>query len=169
MENSSLINNGGTRMSYGDGKAVREPSTGKGRFDLVTPFGWMRLAKWYELGAHKYSDRNWEKGMPFSRYIDSALRHIVKWIMGMTDEDHLSAAVWNLLCIIHHEELGQTELDDMPHYFNKKDTLESNDLINQMRRLHEYGQSLPAAAYILGIDDITARKLNREAGIGYEE
>ena len=25
------------------------------------------------------------------------------------------------------------------------------------------------AAYILGIDDITARKLNREAGIGYEE
>ena len=118
------------------GKAVREPSTGKGRFDLVTPFGWMRLAKWYELGAHKYSDRNWEKGMPFSRYIDSALRHIVKWIMGMTDEDHLSAAVWNLLCIIHHEELGQTELDDMPHYFNKKDTLESNDLINQMRSLY---------------------------------
>ena len=110
MENSSLINDGGTRMSYGDGKAVREPSTGKGRFDLVTPFGWMRLAKWYELGAHKYSDRNWEKGMPFSRYVDSALRHIVKYVMGMTDEDHLSAAVWNLLCIIHHEELGHTEL-----------------------------------------------------------
>lgn len=120
MENPSLINDGGTRMSYGDGKAVREPSTGKGRFDLVTPFGWMRLAKWYELGAHKYSDRNWEKGMPFSRYIDSALRHIVKYIMGMTDEDHLSAAVWNLLCIIHHEELGQTELDDMPHYLTKE-------------------------------------------------
>ena len=46
-------------------------------------------------------------------------RHIVKYIMGMTDEDHLSAAVWNLLCIIHHEELGQTELDDMPHYLSK--------------------------------------------------
>ena len=40
--------------------------------------------------------------------------------MGMTDEDHLSAAVWNLLCIIHHEELGQTELDDMPHYLTKE-------------------------------------------------
>jgi hypothetical protein len=56
--------------------------------------------------------------MPFSRYIDSAIRHIVKYIMGMRDEDHLSAAVWNLLCIIHHEELGQTELDDMPHYYD---------------------------------------------------
>lgn len=59
------INDGGARMSYGDGKAIREPSTGKGRFDLVTPFGIMRLAKWYELGAQKYSDRNWEKECRF--------------------------------------------------------------------------------------------------------
>lgn len=108
-------------MSYGDGKAIREPSTGKGRFDLVTPFGLMRLAKWYELGAQKYSDRNWEKGMPFSRYVDSAMRHLVKYIMGMTDEDHLAAAAWNILCIIHHEELGQTDLDDMPHYMKTED------------------------------------------------
>ena len=44
-------------------------------------------------GNFNHSVANWEKGMPFSRYIDSALRHIVKYIMGMTDEDHLSAAV----------------------------------------------------------------------------
>ncbi|MDE6568194.1 MAG: DUF5664 domain-containing protein [Lachnospiraceae bacterium] len=112
----SNIDDGGDRMSYGNGKAVREPSTGKGRYDLITPFGIARLARWYELGAQKYADRNWEKGMPFSRYIDSAKRHIDKYIMGMSDEDHLAAAVWNILCIIHHEELGQTELDDMPHY-----------------------------------------------------
>ena len=53
---SPPINDGGERMSYGDGKAIREPSTGKGRFDLITPFGLMRLAKWYEVGAKKYSD-----------------------------------------------------------------------------------------------------------------
>lgn len=110
------IDDGGKRMSYGEGMAVREPSTGKGRYDLITPFGIARLARWYELGAAKYADRNWEKGMPFSRYIDSAKRHIDKYIMGMTDEDHLAAAVWNILCIIHHEELGQMEFDDMPHY-----------------------------------------------------
>lgn len=114
----SNIDDSGARMSYGDEKAIREPSTGKGRFDLITPFGLTRLAKWYELGSKKYSDRNWEKGMPFSRYVDSAFRHLIKFMMGMEDEDHLAAAVWNLLCIIHHQELGQTELDDLPHYLS---------------------------------------------------
>ena len=56
--------------------------------------------------------------MPFSRYVDSAFRHLIKFMMGMEDEDHLAAAVWNLLCIIHHQELGQTELDDLPHYLS---------------------------------------------------
>lgn len=112
----SKMDDTGKRISYGKDKAVREPMDGKGRFDLITPFGLARLARWYELGSKKYSDRNWEKGMPFSRYICSAIRHINKYIMGMTDEDHLAAAVWNILAIIHHEELGQTNLDDMPHY-----------------------------------------------------
>ena len=90
---SPAINDGGERMSYGDGKAIREPSTGKGRFDLVTPFGLMRLAKWYEVGAQKYSDRNWEKGMPFSRYLDSAMRHLVKYIMPSWEQKSLLARV----------------------------------------------------------------------------
>ena len=109
----------GKRISYGDGLAVREPSVGKGRYDLVSPFAMRRLAKHYELGAQKYDrdgGRNWEKGMPFSRYIDSAKRHLDKYIMGMTDEDHLAAAAFNIFAIMHHQELGQTELDDMPKY-----------------------------------------------------
>lgn len=61
-------------------------------------------------------DRNWERGMPFSRYIDSAKRHLDKFVMGMEDEDHLAAAAWNIFAIMHHQELGQDELDDMPHY-----------------------------------------------------
>lgn len=115
------IQDSGERISYGEGKAIREPSTGKGRFDLITPFGLARLARWYELGAQKYSDRNWEKGgIPFSRYFDSAMRHMNKYMMGMTDEDHLAAACWNILCMMHHEELGEKELDDLPHYLNYK-------------------------------------------------
>lgn len=119
-DNVPLMTDGGDRMSYGEDKAIREPATGKGRFDLITPFGMMRLAKWYEAGAQKYADRNWEKGMPFSRYVNSAMRHLVKYIMGLKDEDHLAAAAWNILAIIHHEELGQAELDDMPHYISKE-------------------------------------------------
>lgn len=118
---SEKIVDGGKRMSYGEGLAEREPADGKGRYDLITPFGIRRLAIWCELGAKKYADRNWEKGMPFSRYIDAAKRHLDKYIMGMTDEDHLAAAAWNILSIMHHEELGQLEFDDMPHYLIRKE------------------------------------------------
>ena len=114
------INDSGNRISYGETKAIREPSSGKGRYDLVTPFGLDRLAKWYELGSSKYADRNWEKGMPFSRYLDSARRHLNKFVMGMEDEDHLAAACWNIMAIMHHQELKQNELDDLPHYLSKK-------------------------------------------------
>lgn len=112
------INDGGERISYGEGMAMREPSTGKGRYDLISPFATRRLAEWYELGAKKYADRNWEKGIPFSRYVDSAKRHLDKFIMGMEDEDHLAAVAWNVYAIMHHQELGQDELDDMPHYLS---------------------------------------------------
>lgn len=101
--------------------AIREPSSGKGRYDLISPFGIDRIAKWYELGAKKYADRNWEKGMPFSRYVNSAKRHLNKFVMGLEDEDHLAAACWNIMAIMHHQELGQTNLDDMPHYMSKKE------------------------------------------------
>ena len=114
------INDSGNRISYGETKAIREPSSGKGRYDLITPFGLDRLAKWYELGSSKYADRNWEKGMPFSRYLDSARRHLNKFVMGMEDEDHLAAACLNIMAIMHHQELKQNELDDLPHYLSKK-------------------------------------------------
>ena len=116
---NNKINDGGKRISYGEGKAIREPSAGKGRYDLISPFGIDRIAKWYELGAQKYADRNWEKGMPFSRYVDSAKRHLNKYVMGMDDEDHLAAACWNIIAIMHHQELGENEWDDMPHYLTK--------------------------------------------------
>ena len=113
------IDDSGERISYGDGNAIREPTTGKGRYDLISPFGIDRIAKWYELGAKKYVDRNWEKGMPFSRYVDSAKRHLNKYVMGMEDEDHLAAACWNIIAIMHHQELGEMQWDDMPHYLRE--------------------------------------------------
>ena len=125
------IDDGGERIRYGENGAFREPADGKGRFDLVSPFALQRLARWYELGAKKYEDRNWEKGIPFSRYMDSAMRHLTKYMMGMTDEDHLAAAAWNITCIMHHEELGQMELDDLPHYYQKKLAEKSSGMVGK--------------------------------------
>lgn len=113
------MNDSGSRISYGDDKAIREPTVGKGRFDLISPFAMERLAKWTELGSLKYAVRNWEKGMPYSRYLDSANRHLNNFLKGMEDEDHLAAAAWNIFAIMHHQSLGQDELDDLPHYLRE--------------------------------------------------
>lgn len=56
------------------------------------------VAKHFENGALKYGEHNWQKGIPVSRYIDSALRHLMKDCCGMSDENHEAAFVWNLMC-----------------------------------------------------------------------
>lgn len=63
------------------------------RWELV-----LEVAKHFEEGAKKYGDRNWEKGIPCYRYIDSAVRHYCKWRAGWTDEPHDRAFIWNILC-----------------------------------------------------------------------
>lgn len=51
-----------------------------------------------ERGAKKYGERNWEKGIPIQSFIDSACRHYLKFLRGDTDEPHLVAAGWNIMC-----------------------------------------------------------------------
>ena len=108
----------GDREEYDTG-AVRDNGTGKGRFDLISPFALKRLAGLYERGVVKYSSRNWESGIPFSRCTDSMLRHAQQWPAGDTEEDHLAAVAWNAFALMHYQELIKNkllpeELDDMP-------------------------------------------------------
>ena len=56
----------------------------------------LKLAKHYEKGAKKYSERNWEKGIPVHCFIDSGVRHYLKWTCGWTDEPHKDAFLWNI-------------------------------------------------------------------------
>jgi hypothetical protein len=97
------IHDSGNRREFDTG-AVRDMAEGKGRFDLMPPLALLRLAKHFENGAKKYGERNWEKGIPISSFIDSALRHIFKFMAGQEDEDHLCAAAWNLVCAMELEE-----------------------------------------------------------------
>lgn len=69
------------------------------------------VAKHFENGALKYGEHNWEKGIPISRYIDSALRHLMKDLAGETDEDHAAAFVWNCMCAAWTME-NLLEMDD---------------------------------------------------------
>lgn len=63
----------------------------------------------FEDGMRKYGERNWEKGIPTHCFIDSALRHYLKYLKGDKDERHDRAFLWNLLCCAwtckHHPEI----------------------------------------------------------------
>ena len=107
-----MISDSGERTSFSSG-AVRDLHQGKGRCDLLPMCVLLRLAKHYENGALKYEERNWEKGIPAHSFADSALRHILKYMDGYTDEDHLIAAIWNL-CGLAWTEEKKPELMDIP-------------------------------------------------------
>lgn len=109
-----ILQDSGKRELFPSGM-IRDLRDGKGRYDLITPFGLKRLALVYERGAKKYSDRNWERGSSYSRFADSALRHIIQFMLGMNDEDHLAQSAWNLFSIMHLQET-HPEFDDMPNY-----------------------------------------------------
>ncbi len=120
MVNEYETKDSGAREQFPTGYQ-RDTREGKGRMDLLPVFMLERLAKLYERGAVKYGDRNFQKGAPFSRMLDSAFRHLLKYMQGMRDEDHATAIIWNMAQIIEQEELiGRgllpAELDDMPKY-----------------------------------------------------
>ena len=60
----------------------------------------LEVAKHFEEGAKKYGECNWQKGIPVKCYIDSAIRHYIKWLRGDKDEPHNRAFCWNLMCCI---------------------------------------------------------------------
>lgn len=68
----------------------------------------LEVAKHFEAGALKYGENNWQKGLPVNCYIDSALRHYLKFKRGDDDEPHSRAFVWNLMACIwevdYHEK-----------------------------------------------------------------
>ena len=107
-----MIKDSGTRREFDSG-AVRDMQEGKGRMDLLPACAIIRLAKHFENGAKKYEERNWEKGIPTHSFIDSAIRHLLKYLDGADDEDHLCAAAWNCMCCMWTEE-KRPDLIDIP-------------------------------------------------------
>lgn len=60
----------------------------------------MEVSKHFEEGAEKYGENNWQSGLPVSCYLNSAIRHYLKYRRGDKDEDHARAFVWNIMCCI---------------------------------------------------------------------
>lgn len=71
----------------------------------------LEVSKHFEEGAKKYGENNWQKGIPTHCYIDSAIRHYLKYLRGDTDERHDRAFCWNLLCCAW-TCINKPEIDD---------------------------------------------------------
>ncbi len=94
----------GTTAKFGTG-AVRSDTVEAFRYDLVSPIGLREVARACAEGAVRYSDYNWEQGMPVHDLLNHAIAHIYQFLSGDRSEPHLGHAGWNLLAAIHSHEL----------------------------------------------------------------
>jgi hypothetical protein len=122
--NNKPIKDSGKRKRFFTG-AVRDSAEGKPRPDLMNPMADMRLAMYFAKGCKKYGERNWEKGIDEQRYVAAAKRHMNQWLMGEDDEDHLTAWLWNVYCLVATEEMIERgllpkSLRNLPDYRRRK-------------------------------------------------
>lgn len=110
----------GKERQFGTG-ARKQHATGKGTPVLIPGDAMIDIAKHFEDGAVHYGARNWEKGIPLSELLNSAERHLQQIKMGLTDESHDRAFVWNAIVYLATKlriaaGILPKELDDMPKY-----------------------------------------------------
>lgn len=81
---------------YGTG-AVRDSRRGKGAQKWLPHDAVDLVSHVYEEGNIGRGWRNWENGMPLEDLLDSAKRHIARYMAGDRSEPHIPQAIWNLL------------------------------------------------------------------------
>lgn len=101
-----------------DGTQGNKQDAGKLRFDLIPPRPLEELARVYTIGAAKYADRGWEKGLRWGRVFAAMMRHAWSWWRGeRTDpvdgQHHLASVAWCALALMEYERT-HPELDDRP-------------------------------------------------------
>ena len=90
-----------------DGGAHRDSRRGKGALKWLPWDVIFLVSRIYEEGNIGRSedgtgeDRNWERGMPLTDLLDSAMRHITSYLAGDRNEPHLPQAAWNILNAIY--------------------------------------------------------------------
>lgn len=97
------------------------------RIELIAPEFIFGTAEVLTFGAKKYTARNWERGMHWSRPFGAAMRHLWAWwggkgptpksylfgdLDGETKLSHLKHAACCLCFLVTYEERGMTQFDD---------------------------------------------------------
>lgn len=91
---------------------------GKLRTDLIPIEPLLEVARVYTIGCKKYADRNWEKGILWTRCYGALLRHLWQWFKGEKydsndGQHHLAAVVFYAFALMEFENT-HAELDDRP-------------------------------------------------------
>jgi len=91
---------------------------GKLRFDLIPVEPLEELARVYTIGATKYDDRNWEKGLKWGRVFAAMQRHGWKWWKGerldkVDGQHHLASVAWCAFALMEYEKTRR-KFDDRP-------------------------------------------------------
>jgi hypothetical protein len=157
---STNLKDSGTRQSFRTG-AVRDAQGIKGRFDLIPFWPILAYAAVLEAGAKKYDDNNWRKGMPISRYLDCAERHMGKFKAGFRDEPHLWQALWNIAGAVHSQV--QTYFGKYPVEFNDLYSDLANDPSNPVELLSQFEKDYLAAYAPMMNPGITEKAVTKKA------
>ena len=122
----------------------------------------LEVSMHFEDGAKKYGPDNWRKGIPVHCYINSAVRHYLKFLRGDKDEPHDRAFCWNIVCAIwtckHKPELNEYARSPDP----KADVLEAKTQNLKDAMELERQRVLAEKAY-----DALVKERDIDAAIGY--
>ena len=105
-----------------DGRVLKDGTKDdkeKIRLDLLPFDAIEEIGRVYTIGARKYEDRNWEKGIKYMRIVGAILRHLIAWVRGDTfdpenGQRHSAAVAWNAIALVAYELRGMDAWDDRP-------------------------------------------------------
>ena len=98
-----------------DTGAQRDSAVGKPRMSLVPHKALRDVMMRYLDGAEAYGENNWKKGMKNSVLYDSTMRHLMAYWTGDDSEDHLGAALWNIMGLIDNDD-KRPDMDDRKEF-----------------------------------------------------
>ena len=80
---------------------------GKTRYDLIPAIPLELLGKVYTMGAGKYEDHDWRKGIKWSRIFAAIMRHLWAFWMGRDIDiesglPHLAHAAWGCFALLEY-------------------------------------------------------------------
>lgn len=92
---------------------------GKVRTELIPYDALWEVAKVLTSGAVEYGDRNWEKGIKYSRIFGAMTRHAFQWFFqrnrdSKSGHSHMAHAVTNGLFLLAYEVRQMKQFDNRP-------------------------------------------------------